>query len=196
VLTNPANVLKTHSASWMKGQLPPIEVVTRYVEKGDDASDHWVWLVDLSAKNPRRLSSHGQAVLSWASNARISRGLFSVARLLIEHHKGPFPERSVFDLQCGLTRCVNPDHWKWREPIPRYRFDLTSEGWRVAERRTAKPVQQRVLLSVRDQHGVTHLVPAAPHHVSRYVALCETIIAPEVTTVLAMNAVITCKGGC
>ena len=162
-----ANVLKSHAATWLGSQRPSLEYLTRYVEKGDDASDHWVWRVDLSAKNQRRLSTQGQALISWTPNARFQRGLFSVARLLIEHIKGPFPERSVFDLQCGLPRCVNPDHWKWREPVPRYRFDLAPEGWRIAERRNAKPVQRRLLLAVRDQHGVSHLVPAHPHHTSR-----------------------------
>ena len=196
MITNPANVLKSHAASWLKGRQPSLEHLTRYVDKGDDASDHWVWRVDLDAKNPRRLSEHDQAIISWSPSRDVKRGVFSVARLLIEHTKGPFPERSVFDLICGLSRCVNPDHWKWREPAPRYRFDLAPDGWRIAERRTAKPVQVRLLLVVRDAQGVSHLVPANPQHVSHYLTMCEMHIVPEVSMILATNAVITCKEGC
>jgi hypothetical protein len=91
---------------------------------------------------------------------------------------------------------VNPNHWKWRSLPVRYRFHPLAEGWRVAEVRSGRVVQARLLLAVRDQHGVSHTVSAPPHLTSRFVAMCDALIIPEVSVVLASNAVITCKGGC
>jgi len=192
-----ANLLKTHGATWLRKQQPPMALLLRYIVKDEDTSGHWLWSVDLEAKFPRRLSEYGHAVISWAPNTNVKRGIFVVARLLIEHHKGPFPERSSFTLKCGHPGCVNPDHWTWVEPVPRYRFDPAEYGgWRVVERRTGRPVEKRLLLAVRDQHGVSHAVPVLPVLTSRFVAMCEAVIVPDVSTVLATNAVITCKGGC
>lgn len=191
-----ANLLKAHAASWLGKQQPSMQLLLRHILKGDDVSDHWLWSVDPDAKFPRRLSANGNAVISWSPKVDLRLGIFCVARLLIEHHKGPFPERSSFALYCVRPDCVNPDHWRWVEPIPRYRFDPSDSGWRVAERRTGKFVPQRLLLAVRDQHGISHAVPAPPYPTSRFVAMCEALIIPEVSTVLATNAVITCKGGC
>jgi hypothetical protein len=195
-MTKSTNLLKAHAASWLHDKRPPLQFLLRYIEKGDDASDHWLWLVDSVAKFPRRLSGHGHATISWSPKVDVRLGIFSVARVLIEHFKGPFPERSSFTLLCGRSDCVNPDHWMWVEPVPRYRFDPSEFGWRVAERRTGRFMTKRVLLAVRDQHGVSHTVPAPPHPTSRFVAMCESLIIPEVSFVLATNAVITCKGGC
>lgn len=190
------NLLIPHDASRLKHHRPSLDYLTRYVEKGDDPSDHWFWTLDPNAKNPRRIGRRGQAIISWSPKVDIRRGIFCVARLLVEYVKGPFPEYSVFEPLCPVSSCVNPDHWKWREPHPRYRFDNTAEGWRIAECRNTKPVQTRLLLAVRDQHGVVHAVPALPRHTSRYVAMCEASIIPEVSVVLATNTIITCKGGC
>ena len=195
-MTKSVNVLKTHAASWLGKQHPPMQLLLRHIQKGDDASDHWVLSLDAAAKFPRRLSVYGHAIISWSPKVDLRLGIFCVARVLIESTKGPFPERSSFTLQCMRPDCVNPDHWRWVEPVPRYRFDPTGVGWRVAERRTGKFVSTRLLIAVRDQHGISHTVPAPPYPTSRYVAMCEALIIPEVSSVLATNAVITCKGGC
>jgi hypothetical protein len=193
-MSNSAKLLKTHSATWLREKRPDLAYLMRFVTKGDDAADHWFWNTDPEASNPRRLSEHGQAVISWSPSTRFKRGIFSVARLLIEYLKEPIPERTVYEPLCDLARCVNPAHWKRRELPLRYRFDQTSEGWRVVECRTGRPVQRHLLLAVRDCTGTTHMVAVPPFLQQGYAAVCAEPVEPSVSMVLPDRTIITCKG--
>jgi hypothetical protein len=195
-MSNSAKLLKTHSASWLREKRPSFEYLMQYVTKGDDDADHWFWKTDPEAANPRRLSEHGQAIISWTPNTRFKRGVFSVARLLIEYLKEPIPERTIYEPLCDLARCVNPSHWKRRELLLRYRFDQTFNGWCAVECRNGRPSKLHLLLCVRDQAGIAHSVAVPPFLQHSYTAVCSTPIDPSVSMVLPERSIITCKGGC
>lgn len=191
-MMNYANVLKPHSASIQRTAQPSLKQLLRYVVKPDDGSDHWLWKTDLNGLKRRRFNEHGQAVLSWRPDAKHTRGIFVVARLLLHYLRGPYPRRAVFDLRCGFSGCVNPDHWMWRQPPPTYRLVPTEGGWRVAQLRDNALVKRSLLLSVRGPDSVVHFLASTAVPVERLHAVCGRLIDPDMSVVLSTGFIPTC----
>ena len=103
--------LGSHSA--IPNVVPPLEYVARYVVK-DPETGHWFWT---TTRRNHGHDSKGQAYLSWTVKPTfktqfVSTGKYNVARLLIEWARGTIKKRARVANTCGLSQCINPDHWR------------------------------------------------------------------------------------
>lgn len=188
--------LKPHAAAFQAIDQPSRDAVMRWIRL--DESGHWFWSPTTAGEPHRRFNLAGQAIWSWRPRrGRVLpfRGIFVVARLLLVYDRGPFPPRPRFVLRCGLPQCVNPAHW---DPVlrpPLYHLLESSLGWRTHLIRTARPVNQALLLPT-SVAGTVHIVQFPAGHVRQLFTTCGLVVYPANAVIQATGSFVTCKGGC
>lgn len=173
---------------------PSIEVLTHWIRQDDDPSNHWEWLVDLTAKHPRRFNERNQAIISWSSSTKYRRGIFVVARVFLEARETQLTRGTRFALNCGLSQCVNPDHWRRVDPSVLWRMQVLESGvWQLVRIVTNKPAQREIVVHVQLGDAI-HLVAIAPlvqRSLAPPRAVCGVELSP--TSVVVTASPVTCK---
>ncbi len=177
--------------------VPDLEYVMKYTDQGPYPGDHWFW------RDGRRNHGHdkrGQAYVRWkvkptAKSGYLEHGDFNVVRLLITARLGVLPPLTKIVLVCGLSQCVNPDHWRVVEAAPTWRIEMGNHGvWRLVRHRTGKPSEHEQLVHVRHD-TVVHLAAIASttqFAVPAPRAVCGIELPPEQSIVT--NAKPSCVG--
>lgn len=172
--------------------VPDLAYVMKYTEQVPDRGNHWFW------KTGRRNHGHdarGQAYVRWvlkkptADSGYFTHGEFNVARLLITHRGGPIPPRAQVVNICGLSQCINPEHWQRLLPQPKWRMRVDDDGtWELVATGTARPARREVVVHLRHVDGI-HLASIAPLDQRRGTPLrtaCGVVLHPADTMVTAM----------
>ncbi len=180
--------------------VPDAEYLAKYVDAGPYDGNHWFW------RDGRRNHLHnerGQAAVRWktrpcAASRYFSHGEFTVARLLIEQRDGAAPKYTRYVNVCGLSQCVNPDHWKREDRALAWRMEARADGvWQLVRLRTGVPAKKEVVVHVLHE-GVVHVVAIAPltsrHAFEPPRASCGHVVVPDVCLVVVDP--VTCTGGC
>lgn len=176
-----------------------MEYVLKYVDSGPHPGEHWFW------RDGRRNHGHnsrGQAFVRWkvrpsAASRYFTHGEFTVARLLLAARR-PVPAGARVHNLCGLSQCVNPDHWRVRPPCVFWRVDVRPDGaWQLARVRTGTPAKKDVTVHVSFE-GTVHVAVVPPMSVQSPFdwprAACGLLLRPEECVVV--NDLVTCNGGC
>lgn len=181
---------------WHKKRLhevvPDLEYVMKYTDQGPYPGNHWFW------RDGRRNHGHderGQAYLRWVVNPTAvsgwkTHGDFNVARLLIAA-RSPQPKGASFESQCGLSQCINPDHWRLvAAPIP-WRMQVLESGvWQLVRVRTGAAAEREIVVRAAVA-GVVHLAAIAPLALRTLApprAACGLVLPPaEVVVVVAAS---------
>lgn len=182
----------------IRGILPQISYLQKHVIPDPGPGGHWFWREDL---RNHRLNRHGHAVLAMKIKRKpgyigSTSGEYCVARVLLDHHRGPFPPRTSFTLLCGLPQCVNPAHWKPLIPSPPWRLDYSveSSACRLVSTNSGAPSTRDLLINVTHDN-VVHVVPIKPDWSSDlFETICHKRIDPFQCSVTTFP--ITCKEGC
>jgi hypothetical protein len=177
---------------------PPLDYVMKYTDQGPYPGDHWFWR---DGRRNHGLDKRGQAYLRWkvkptASSGYKVHGDFNVVRLLLAA-RGPVPPRSRYTSVCGLSQCVNPDHWRRVDPPTPWRLQVRDDGaWQLVRIQTDKPADRTIVVHMLHGNDV-HVVSIAPQVQRAYepppVAMCGAALPPLECVVTA--ALVTC-GGC
>lgn len=189
-------LLRSHGARRARAVFPSRDEVMRWVLV--DASGHWFWKASEQGEKHRRIDHNGQAIWSWRSpkdKYSSSRVIYVVARLLLQHDRGPFPARTSFRSLCGLAQCVNPAHW---EPLARptlYHLLQHAEGWLVHRVRTTLPISTEVIVQVRVR-DVVHVARLPAEHFNSVSTLCGAQVYPADVVIQPTGSIVTCKAGC
>lgn len=170
-------------------------VVVDLPERGS----HWF----LREGKGRRHNDRGQPVVTYrvkpseATGFR-SRGEYSVTRVLLEHHRGPFPPGTRFTNACGLSQCANPSHWTPEIPPYPWRIEVTSQGWQAVSTSTWIGALESIVvraISVDRKIHVAVIEPWSKRVVDAPpVALCGHVFDPR--RMLLADLPVTCAGGC
>ena len=176
---------------------PDLSYVMKYTDQGPYPGNHWFW------KDGRRnhgFDARGQAYVRWkvkptAESGYLTHGDFNVVRLLIAARRGELLPRTKIVLECGLSQCVNPDHWKVIEQAPTWRIEMAAHGaWRLVRHSSGLPSEREHVVHV--QHaGVVHLAAIASTKQFGFAApraACGEQLAPELSVVT--HAQPTCSG--
>lgn len=175
---------------------PDLAYVMKYVDQGPHAGNHWFW------EDGRRNHGHdarGQAYVRWrvrptAASGYFTHGDFNVARLLIEQRQ-PIPPRSRVELFCGLSQCVNPDHWRVPVSRPQWRMQIRDDGfWQLVKSYSGAPAIHTVVVRLA-HHGEVHQAAIAPLEQRSFApprAMCGYELPP--TEVVVTTAPLSCAG--
>lgn len=183
------------------GVIPPLEWVMRHVvidipERGS----HWFLK---SERRGRRHNHRGQPLavyrpVATAATGFRNRGEYSVTRLLLEHHRGPFPPRTRFANVCGLPQCANPGHWSPEVPTYPWRIEVVANGWQAVSNETWEAAEERVVVRAIAPDRIVHVVPIetwAKRPVEALpTALCGYVFDPR--RMPLADVLVTCTGGC
>ncbi len=175
--------------------VPDLDYVMKYTDQGPYPGNHWFW------RDGRRNHGHdarGQAYVRWkvpptAESGYFTHGEFNVARLLIAA-RNPIPPRACIANLCGLSQCINPDHWQRVLPRPAWRMQVTEAGvWQLVKPSSDVAAQREVVVHLLHQ-DVVHLAAIAPleRRTSPLRAMCG--LEPHPTEVVVTTAAITCEG--
>ena len=175
------------------GPRPSFVTVLKHVETSTNPDNHWEWEVDGA---DRRFDRNGQAVLHAKTLAWLPKQIFYVARLLLDHIRGPFPPRSSFMCRCGFPGCVNPGHWTHVLPPVTVRLQPQLMGWIPVHVRTGKPIAQNTPLIVHAGDAITHVLIASPVVASTFRTLCGLDVYTANIVVHPRGDLVTCKKGC
>jgi hypothetical protein len=168
--------------------VPDMSYVMKYTDQGPYPGNHWFWR---DGRRNHGLDKRGQAYLRWTvkptpKSGYLTHGDFNVVRLLITARRGELPPRTKIVLECGLSQCVNPDHWKVLEAAPTWRIEMGAHGlWRLVRHRTGKPSGREQLVHVRHA-SVVHLAAIAStmqFAVGAPRAVCGLELPPELSVV-------------
>ena len=129
-----------------------------------------------------------------------SRGVYTVARLLLEQHL----KRSLNGVRvhsgCGLPQCINPDHWVVPAPGTQVCWRLaafTSLPWQLVDKVSGVEVDTPVAARIYGA-GAVHVARIVPSHMRMsdvpLITVCGTPL--DVAVSMVVEAEVTCKGGC
>jgi len=189
------SVLSSHKKR-LHTVVPDMSYVMKYTDQGPYPGDHWFW------KDGRRnhgFDKRGQAYVRWvvkptAASGYLTHGDFNVVRLMITARRGELLPRTKIVLECGLSQCVNPDHWRVIETAPTWRIEVIEHGaWRLARTATGRVSEREQVVHARFD-GVTHLASitsSAQYGFAPPRALCGDELSPELTVIT--NAKPTCS---
>jgi hypothetical protein len=171
--------------------LPPLDYLTKYALNDPGGSAHVFW------RDSRANHGHdrdGQATLKWRVKPTIktrciSRGVYNVVRLIMEHRE--IPIENVENV-CGLPQCVNVLHWCSRPRLAPYRLALVQGAWQVVVARTGFEVATVTAVRLQALDGGVHTARAAPQE--PIALLCGAPIDPATSVIV--ESLVTCKGGC
>jgi hypothetical protein len=174
---------------------PDQAYVMKYTDQGPYPGNHWFW------KGGRRNHGHdarGQAYVRWrvkptADSGYFTHGEFNVARLLITAARGPIPPRARINNLCGLSQCINPDHWQYVPPRPVWRLQVLDSGlWQLVRTSTGIPAPREAVVHLlfRD---VIHLASIAPPALRMTPLRTTCGLEPHPTEVVVTTALLTCK---
>lgn len=193
-----SSVLSRHPKA-VSGRTPDMSYVERYVDRDAENGNHWFF------RDTRRNHRHNRAghpLLSWSFKVpghprQRLRGEYCVTRLMIEAVTGPIEPYTRFTSVCGLSQCVNPDHWRRRVPPPTWTIRITEGGyWEIVRHKHETPLGQERLLGAI-YAGAIHSVRAFPgvHNPNEpLVALCGEQIPAMLCAVTRGSP--TCTKGC
>ena len=178
--------------------VPDQVYVMKYTDQGPHPGNHWFW------RDGRRNHGHdarGQAYVRWrckltADSGYFTHGEFNVARLLITMLRGPIPPRARVANLCGLSQCINPDHWQRVLPRPAWRMQITEAGvWQLVKPSNNVPAQREVVVHLLHQ-DIVHMASIAPlaQRTSPLRVMCG--LAPHPAEVVVTTADVTCRGCC
>ena len=148
----------------LKTLLPDLSYVMKYTDQGPHPGNHWFWK---TGRRDHGHDEHGQAYLRWrvqpcAASGYKTHGEFTVARLQIEHRQGPIAATARYENTCGLSQCINPDHWALRTPPSPWRCEALDHGaWQLVRVATGEPADRIVAVHVRFD-GVVHVATILP----------------------------------
>lgn len=143
--------------------VPDMSYIAKYTDRRSYPGDHWFWV---DTRVAHRFNPRGQAVLSWKVKPCVESGWkrhgdFTVARLWIES-RGPIPPRARIDNLCGLSQCINPDHWHVPNAAPPYRIGIhAADIWYLIDQQTQQRVEREVVVYVSDGQQ-THALVVVP----------------------------------
>jgi hypothetical protein len=190
-----ANWLKPHAAWWLKPKSPSVEWLSRWITRSDDVSDHWEWSINPNAKHPRRFNERKQAIVSWTPGPHFRRGIFVVARVLLENQEAQLETRTRFKSICHLSQCVNPGHWQRVDPPTPWRMQAYASGvWQLVRIVNDHPATRTVVVRAKFD-DVVHLVAIAPleqRSLAPPRAICGVELDP--TQLVVTSQIITCPG--
>lgn len=189
------HLLLPHQASFQNEVQPTAQEVLRWVIQ--DPTGHWFWKPSREGPDRRRFASNGQPIWSWRPNTRPyrQRGIFVVARVLLQRLRGPFPPQVSFFSGCGLVQCVNPFHWNF---VPRpavFALLESADGWRLHRQRTGHPIVRPQLVRVRVR-GAVHVAQLPSDFFLTVTTLCGQQVYPADVVVMPTGSLVTCRGGC
>lgn len=162
--------------------VPDMSYVTKYTDQGPYPGNHWFW------RDGRRNHGHnkrGQAVVRWvvkpsASSGWKTHGDFTIARLWIDYRQ-PVPRGAPIYSVCGLSQCINPDHWRAKIKPPPWRLHIEEGGtWQLVRTSTNVPAAREVVVYAMLGH-VVHVVAIAPmkqRGLAAPHALCGAVLEP------------------
>lgn len=146
-----------------------------------DKTGHWFWDV---RPYGHRHNQQGQAVVSTYADRTHGKGIFTVARLLLEDRYKGLPSRTKIECKCGLPQCINPTHWRLTFPQPRFRLKpLLDGGWKLVSTCDGTTLTRAACIHVTDD-TVTHVVDAIPGQELR--ARCGRVFVLTSTVVVTM----------
>ncbi len=164
-----------------------------------ERGSHWF----LREGRGRRHNDRGHPFLTYrvksseASGFR-TRGEYSATRVVLEHHRGPFPPGTRFKNVCGLSQCLNPVHWLPELPPYPWHIETTAQGWQAVSTATWVGAAVRVVVRAIAVDRKVHVVaidPWATRPVEALpVALCGHVFDPR--RMPLANIPVTCTGGC
>lgn len=184
----------------IQGVVPPLEWTMRQVivdipERGS----HWF----LREGRQRRHNDRGEPLVTYrvkpsgATGFR-ARGEYAVTRVLLEHHRGPFPPRTRFANVCGLPQCANPAHWTPEIPPYPWRIEVAERGWQAVSTATWIGAPDRVVVRAVSPDRKVHVVAieawAKRPLNAPPVALCGHVFDPRRMSLADLP--VTCTGGC
>ena len=106
--------------------LPPRSLLDPLIEVDTSIGQHWYWLGEDDWEDP--VDNAHYAVFKWAAPAEHVTS-WMVARLLWCWQNNGFAiKRLTLVNTCGLTRCINPDHWRYTPPLSQRKFKLPDEN--------------------------------------------------------------------
>lgn len=172
----------------LQSVFPDHDYVMKYTDQGPHPGNHWFW------KDGKRDHGHneaGLAYLRWkvkpsAASGYQAHGEFTVARLLIEHREGPLPPRARWENTCGLSQCINPDHWRCETPTLEWRFEVRESGlWQLVRVATGEASNRVVVVNV-NYKGTVHMASILPldqRSMSSPRAMCGDVLPIETSVV-------------
>ena len=176
--------------------LPDLEYVMKYTDRADRPGDHWFWRC---GRQNHGHNARGQAILRWrvrpsADSGWRAYGEYVVVRLLLQH-RGLAPRGSRFISVCGLSQCVNPDHWNRVDVPVVWRVQVRADGdWQLVRVTTGEPATREVAINAT-YDGVVHLIAVTPRD-QRVLgpprAVCGLELVPDLIVATAVEP--TCKG--
>jgi hypothetical protein len=174
--------------NYVSGLAPTPDALKPYIDC-ELVHGHWFFL---DRKPTRRHDATGQAMIR-VRQFPLDAGVFNVARVLLEHRHGELPPRTAVYSTCGLPQCINPDHWAFAWPAPRYRLDAVpvADGsvWRLVVQKTGA-VLDRAAAVLLEIDGVVHRVDALPER--PLAAACGTVVDPLHASVV--TRAVSCQG--
>jgi len=106
--------------------LPPRELIDPLVELDTTIGQHWYWLGEDDWEDP--IDNSHYATFRWAAPAEHTT-VWLVARLLwCWTNDGLGIRRLKLVNKCGLSRCINPEHWRYVQPLSKRKFRLPDEN--------------------------------------------------------------------
>ena len=180
------------------GVLPDLEYLMKHVLVDEINGNHWFFNEN---RQNHRFNLQGQPVVRWRVKAKAStmgrtQGEYLVARALIEHRAGEPLLGVIFHSVCGLSQCVNPDHWERVVRPCRWRMHVSSEhDWGLVSVQDGARAKRDVLVNLRfdDTIHVASIAPITRRGIDVLLhAMCGMQLDPLFA--VATNDVPTCRG--
>ncbi len=146
------------------GVLPDLEYLMKHVLVDEINGNHWFF----NENRPNhRFNRWGQPIIRWrvkvkASTMGRTQGEYVVARALIEHRTGELLLGVIFHSVCGLSQCVNPDHWQRFVKPNKWRMHVSQDhDWGLVSVRDGVRAKRDVLVNLRFYDAI-HVAAIAP----------------------------------